>query len=337
LEKFTANYISDNKMLQTSVRIVMIRVMEKSVLPTKVRLVQIDADHLGQRIDNYLLTELKGVPKSRIYRILRKGEVRVNGGRIKPTYRLQLDDTVRIPPVRIEEREKGQVPHGLQRQLQEAVLYEDERFLVLNKPSGMAVHAGSGIEFGVIEVLRSLRGEGDFLELVHRLDRETSGCLLVAKQRETLLQLNEKLQGGGVEKHYLALLRGDWQGGMKTVNVSLQKNSVRGGERMVMVSVEGKEALSYFKPLRRFEAATLVDVEIKTGRTHQIRVHAAHFEQPLAGDQKYGNKGFNRQLKKLGLKRLFLHAERLSFSLHKPFEFCAPLPEALQRLLNKLD
>ncbi|MDQ7017177.1 MAG: pseudouridine synthase, partial [Gammaproteobacteria bacterium] len=149
--------------------------------------------------------------------------------------------------------------------------------------------------------------------------------------------LNEKLKGDGVEKHYLALLQGAWQGGVKTIDAPLQKNSVRGGERMVMVSAEGKEALSFFKPLRRFELATLVDVEIKTGRTHQIRVHATHFGQPLAGDQKYGNKGFNRQLKKLGLKRLFLHAERLSFTLHKPFEFRAPLPDALERLLNKLD
>lgn len=305
-----------------------------------VKQVIIDEGHDGQRIDNFLLTTLKGVPKSRIYRILRKGEVRVNKKRIKPTYRLKVDDVVRIPPVRMaEESELPSAPQPLLERLEQSVLYEDKQLLILNKPSGMAVHGGSGVNLGVIEMLRQLRPDEPFLELVHRLDRDTSGCLMIAKKRSMLRSLHEMLREGGIDKCYCALLRGAWQGAEKRVEAPLQKNTLRSGERMVRVHADGKSSLTTFYPLTRFANATFAHVELGTGRTHQIRVHAQHIKKPIAGDEKYGDPQFNQKMRDVGLKRLFLHAEELRF-IHPVTEVTlavqAPLGDELKSILEKM-
>ncbi|WJW76788.1 23S rRNA pseudouridine(955/2504/2580) synthase RluC [Thiohalobacter sp. IOR34] len=306
---------------------------------SRVRQVTIEAEQAGQRIDNFLMRHLKGVPRSLVYRLLRKGQVRVNRGRIKPEYRLQTGDLVRIPPV--QSREPGTPPGpGAGQRLAGRILYEDERLLVLDKPSGTAVHGGSGLSFGVIEALRASRPEARFLELVHRLDRETSGCLLIAKRRSELRMLHELLRSGAVEKRYLALLKGHWEGGPRTVDVPLRKSQLRGGERMVRVSADGKAARSRFSPLTRYREATLVEVLLDTGRTHQIRVHAAHLGQPLAGDEKYGDAVFNRRMRELGLRRLFLHAHSLAFTRPESGEeihVSAPLDDDLRALLQRLE
>jgi 23S rRNA pseudouridine955/2504/2580 synthase len=314
----------------------------------KASFVEIDEDRAGQRIDNFLLASLKGVPKSRVYRIVRKGEVRVNKGRVKVSYRLQEGDMVRIPPIRQAEIEAPVAPgaHVLAR-IEASILAEEKGFLVLNKPSGIAVHGGSGLNYGVIEALRVLRPDAPYLELVHRLDRETSGCLLIAKRRSVLREmhrlLREKSQGqsqdGGMDKRYLALLKGRWEGGERRVDAPLLKNTLRSGERVVTVSPEGKESLSLFRPVAYNEEATLVEVRLMTGRTHQIRVHAASIGHPIAGDEKYGDEQFNREMKAKGLRRLFLHAHFLSFSLEghdQPYQFFAPLDEKLEAVLECL-
>ncbi len=302
-----------------------------------VHFVEIDEDRQGQRIDNFLATQLKGVPKSRIYRILRKGEVRVNKKRAKPTYRLQPGDQVRIPPVRTSE-EKSLPNHSAVSWLEQTIVYEDKLLLVLNKPAGIAVHGGSGIHYGVIEALRALREEASRYELVHRLDRATSGLLLIAKRRSALRFLHEALREHRVEKQYLALIQGKMRKS-KAVNAPLRKQVLRSGERVVQVDPQGKHAESHFRPLRRCNQATLAEVEIVTGRTHQIRVHGAHINHPLAGDERYGNAPFNQQMKQLGLRRLFLHAHRLTLP-HPADETTlrleAPLPEELEQVLDAL-
>ncbi len=316
----------------------------------KVYFVEIDEDRAGQRIDNFLLASLKGVPKSRVYRILRKGEVRVNKGRIKASYRLQAGDTVRIPPIRQAEPDAPVSPgaHVLAR-IDANILAEEKGFLVLNKPSGIAVHGGSGLHYGVIEALRALRPDAPYLELVHRLDRETSGCLLIAKRRSILREMHrlfrvegrEQLSEISMDKRYLALLMGHWEGGERRVNMPLLKNTQRSGERMVTVNPEGKAALSLFRPVTRYADATLVEIRLLTGRTHQIRVHAAAIGHPIAGDQKYGDEEFNRFMKAQGLRRLFLHARSLTFALDleghdQPYQFSAPLEKELEAVLTAL-
>ena len=302
---------------------------------------EISADLAGQRVDNFLLNRLKGAPRSLIYRILRRGEVRVNKGRIRPEYRLKAGDTLRIPPVRLAPRTTPPRPaEPVLHQLENAILYEDNRLLVLNKPSGMAVHGGSGLSYGVIEGLRALRPQAPYLELVHRLDRDTSGCLLIAKKRSALRRLHELLRSNQVDKRYFALLKGQWRGGSRDIDAPLRKNVLRSGERMVRVDSEGKTALSIFRPLAVGKSASLVEVKLETGRTHQIRVHAASIDQPIAGDDKYGDDGFNRQLREIGLKRLFLHARSLRFQLiegESAIEVSAPLDEVLQQVLRKLE
>ena len=305
----------------------------------KVRLLTVSAEQAGQRVDNFLLRELKGVPRTRVYRLLRRGEVRVNKGRIGANYRLAEGDVVRIPPVRtaatVERPGPGQ--RALER-VAEAVVHEDDSLLVLDKPSGMAVHGGSGVSWGVIEALRALRPEARFLELVHRLDRETSGLLLIAKRRSTLRSLHELMREGGVEKRYLALLQGRWKGGARRMDMPLLKNTLRGGERVVTVSAEGKPALSVFRPVDQYPGAVLVEVELHTGRTHQIRVHAAHAGHPIAGDPKYGDEAFNEEMKVRGLQRLFLHAHSLAFRLPdgRELDLSAPLPAELAATLERL-
>jgi 23S rRNA pseudouridine955/2504/2580 synthase len=280
-----------------------------------VRYLEIDETRAGQRLDNFLIATLKGVPKSHIYRILRKGEVRINKGRARPDYRLEEGDVVRIPPLRLSSARDldPQAAEGFA-WLLPRILHEDDDMMVVNKPAGLAVHGGSGIGVGLIEALRGLRPEAGFLELAHRLDRDTSGCLLLAKTRPALLALHRMLREGKMEKRYIALVAGLWRGGAREVSAALEKNRVRAGERKVEVSEEGKEAASRFTPHQRFGFATLMEIRLLTGRTHQARVHAAHLGHPIAGDDKYGDRDFNRRLHKLGLRRLFLHAQRLRFT-----------------------
>ena len=300
--------------------------------------VKIDVDSAGQRLDNFLMRHLSGVPKSRIYRAVRGGEVRVNKGRIAISYRLQTGDVVRIPPLRQTEKKAALVPaKEVLLQLKNSILYEDDQLLVLNKPSGVPVHGGTGLRGGVISGLRVLFDRCKFLELVHRLDKETSGCLLIAKKRRLLVELHALLASRAVKKRYVLLVKGRWQGGRVSVKVPLKKNVLQSGERMVQVSEEGKSAITIFEPLQCFEQATLLVAYPKTGRTHQIRVHALHLGHPLAGDQKYGDRVFNQRLKKMGLKRLFLHAEAISCPLAdgKIIDVQAPLPEDLQKVLKK--
>jgi 23S rRNA pseudouridine955/2504/2580 synthase len=313
--------------------------MEKLGRPA-VQWLDISNEQAGQRIDNFLLRVLKGVPKSRIYRLLRKGEVRVNKGRIGPEYRLASGDQVRIPPVRVAPTGAAVPPGGVLQRLAAAVIYEDERLLVLDKPCGMAVHGGSGLDYGVIEGLRALRPQAPFLELVHRLDRETSGCLMVAKKRSELRTLHELLRRGGVHKRYLLLTMGDWQRGPWQVDAPLKKNQLSSGERIVRVDSLGKPALTRFRCLQAYPGTSLMEADLETGRTHQIRVHAAHTGYPLAGDDKYGNPEFNRRLRKLGLKRLFLHAHYLAFrdpDRDRSIAVSAPLGEDLRAFIQQLE
>ena len=306
-----------------------------------VRFVTISPEQAGQRIDNFLLRELKGVPRSVIYRILRKGEVRVNKGRIKAVYRLKEGDSIRIPPVRVApERQGAVVSDELRQQLQEAIIQEDRDLLILDKPAGLAVHAGSGIRWGIIEMFRAIRPELAYLELVHRLDRETSGCLLLAKNRESLTALHEQIQLHHFDKRYLALVAGPWHNeGDRTINEPLERIQ-RGGERMVEVSLAGKSAISHLHPVSKYRDSTLLEVRIETGRTHQIRVHCASIDHPVAGDDKYGDREFNTRMKKMGLKRLFLHAHSLSFTHPRsgePVHISAPLGRELQQVLTLLE
>lgn len=308
-----------------------------------VQLLEIGPEAAGQRIDNFLRTQLKGVPKTLIYRILRKGEVRVNKGRIKPEYKLQAGDLVRVPPLRLAERdEPAPLAQGLLERLEAAIVHEDKALILLNKPAGIAVHGGSGLSHGVIEALRQLRQlrpEAKDLELVHRLDRDTSGLLMIAKKRSMLRHLHEALRGDGVDKRYLALVRGFWPAARKQVSAPLQKNTLRSGERMVEVDEEGREALTLFRVLRRFgDFATLVEAKPVTGRTHQIRVHARHAGHPIAGDAKYGDEEFTREIRALGGKRLFLHAYSLVVPLPEGGELRleAPVDEMWAQTLERL-
>lgn len=313
---------------------------DKTVPKQAAELVTVDSRYEGQRIDNFLVAYLKGVPKSWVYRVLRTGEVRVNKGRAKPTYRVNSGDVIRIPPLR--RAEPGEAPEpGMQvlEAVGKAVFFEDSGLLILNKPSGIAVHGGSGLSYGIIEALRVLRPAAE-LELVHRLDRETSGCLMIAKKRSILRALHELLREGGMDKRYVALVQGRWHGGERCVSAPLQKNVLSSGERIVTVREEGKEAESIFRPLSRFEDATLMEIQPLTGRTHQIRVHAAHVGHPIAGDEKYGDRDFNRAMRDRGLRRLFLHARALRFKLasqEQVVEVSAPLDPALENLLSGLN
>jgi 23S rRNA pseudouridine955/2504/2580 synthase len=311
-----------------------------------VRFVEIDDTDEGQRLDNFLVRHLKGVPKSRIYRIVRHGEVRINKGRVKPDYRLQAGDVVRIPPVRTATRPEAPSARKLE-WLKERVIYEDEVMLAVDKPSGLAVHGGSGISLGLIEALRQLRPECRFLELVHRLDRDTSGVLLIAKKRSVLKDLHEQLREGSTRKIYTALLLGAWSGKARRIEAALEKNQLRSGERLVRVAEQGKTAISRFVPEKNFTSArslthgaSLVRIHLLTGRTHQARVHAAHIGHPIAGDEKYGDAEFNVTMKTFGLKRLFLHAASITFT--HPVKSCkiqieAPLADELQKVLENLE
>ncbi len=314
--------------------------MAKNVEQHQVSFLTVNEEHAERRLDNFLIGHFGSVPKTRIYQMIRKGEVRVNKGRIKQNYRLQLGDMVRIPPVYITPRENlSKPPEALSRLIKNSIIYEDEYLLAINKPSNIAVHSGSGVPYGVIEILRAQRPESHFLELVHRLDRATSGCLLVAKDHKTLRGMHDILKSGDVKKMYLALLKGQLMKTLQTVDLSLSKKGGASGDRKVRVDKAGKQALTHFYLLERFNVASLSRVELMTGRTHQIRVHAASIDHPLAGDEKYGDWEFNRAMKKSGLKRLFLHAQTLSFKMPttgKQINLTAQLPDELQQCLDIL-
>ncbi len=313
----------------------------EKVISANVQFFTISEDEAGQRLDNFLLAKLKGVPKSLIYRIVRKGEVRVNKGRAKPEYKLQAEDMVRVPPVRVAEKNEPPVSTKLNKvaELEAQILYEDEVMLVLNKPSGIAVHGGSGLSFGVIEALRALRPDARFLELVHRIDRDTSGILLVAKKRSALRSLHEQLREKIVQKTYLALVRGQWQAHCKVIKAPLNKNELASGERIVRVSEEGKPSETRFSIEERYAQATLIKASPITGRTHQIRVHTQHAGHPIALDDKYGDKEFDQKMQQCGLNRLFLHAYEIRFEHPKTGEqmhITAPLDKALKAVLATL-
>ena len=300
--------------------------------------VEINEDNCDQRLDNFLISRLKGVPKSRIYRLVRKGEVRVNKGRVDIKYRLAAGDVVRIPPVRVAERsEEFFVPKGLQAALQQGILFEDDGFMVINKPAGFAVHGGSGVSSGIIEGLRLMRPEARFLELVHRLDKDTSGCLLIAKKRSALRKLQEFFRNSEIKKTYQALLAGQWERKKLIVTAPLLKNISKGGERIVVISKAGKAAETLFTRIKLFRNATLVEASPKTGRTHQIRVHAASLGHAIVGDDRYGIDEINKLFKNKGYKRMFLHAETLKFKhpvTDEKMTISAPLPLQLMNLLN---
>jgi 23S rRNA pseudouridine955/2504/2580 synthase len=307
-----------------------------------VRHVEIDAEMQGLRLDKLLGQLLVGVPRTRIFRLIRRGEVRVNGRRAGPEQRLTLGDSVRVPPIREAEPvvpgAPPRVPPGLIKAVERAIIHEDERLLVLDKPSGLAVHGGSGLSFGVIEALRASRPD-ETLELAHRLDRDTSGCLLIARRGSALRVLHALLRQGSVQKKYLALLAGRWKLGRKSVNAPLRTDLRVGGERTVKVDERGKEALTEFKPVEHYGSrATLIEATLRTGRTHQIRVHAAWCGHPVLGDEKYGAEVANAELAELGLRRMFLHAHSLAFSWPGggAQSFSAPLPAELRGVLDRL-
>ena len=296
-------------------------------------MLEVGEESVGQRIDNFLIRNLKGVPKSHVYRILRSGEVRVNSGRIKPDYRLVDGDKVRVPPVLVATPEAR--PPA--RSLALPVVFEDDALIVIDKPSGVAVHGGSGISFGVIESLRAERPRAKFLELAHRLDRDTSGLLMVGKKRTALVELHRMLRDGEVRKDYVAIVKGRWKGGGRKIDGPLHKYVTAEGERRVSVRDDGQQAISLFKPLAAGDTASMLDIRLMTGRTHQIRVHAAHVGHPILGDDKYGDFDLNRALVKQGVKRLFLHARQLSLShplSGEPLAFVSPLPPEMQRFLD---
>ena len=307
-----------------------------------VSLVTISEGQAGQRLDNFLVKHLKGVPKSHIYRILRSGQVRINSGRKKPHYKLQPGDTLRLPPIRISENQDSPVPETVIQLLKNAIIFENDDIIAINKPSGIAVHKGSGLNFGVIEAFRQIDPEQP-LELVHRLDRETSGCLLLAKNRQILAQLHEMLRQEKtihIEKSYLALLDGSWSGGNKTIDIGISKVK-RSGEHMMQADESGDRAVSHFEPLEIFDRGisrpcSLMKITIDTGRTHQIRVHAKYSGHAIIGDSKYGDKEANKVFRDMGLKRLFLHARRLYLPLPDPITIEAPLSDELEALIQQL-
>jgi 23S rRNA pseudouridine955/2504/2580 synthase len=312
----------------------------EAVGATAVRHLRVDTERAGQRLDNYLLGELKGVPRSHVYRLIRSGQVRVNSGRTSPGYRLKAGDRVRVPPVGVRPAARSRPTPDRLDWLTERIIYEDARIMVVDKPAGLAVHGGSGVSLGLIEALRLLRPDSADLELAHRLDRDTSGCLLLAKRRSALRLLHELLREGQVDKRYLTLVKGRWQEDVAEIDAPLLTRRV-GGEARVKVDESGKDARSSFRVVERYgKTASLLEVSIDTGRTHQIRVHAQHAGHPVAGDERYGDNDFDEYLKSFGLTRMFLHAHSLAFDwpdTGEPFSASAPLPDDLRSVLTALE
>lgn len=309
-------------------------------LQYKARQLQVNADHAGRRIDNFLAGYLKDIPKSRLYQMLRKGEVRVNSARIKQDHRLKEGDKIRIPPVFLgQSKDDVQIPDRLIKILTDNILYENNFILVLNKPAGISVHGGTRQQFGIIEAMRKFRPETENLDLVHRLDKDTSGCLLIAKNHRALRSLHDQLKNGKIEKNYIALLKQKIKRKFLEVNIPLEKNKLVGKERMVQAKKDGKQAVTKFLIEKHFKNSSLAKIRLVTGRTHQIRVHAAQLGHPVAGDRKYGDRNFNNEIRRAGLKRLFLHADSLKFinpETGKYIHINAPLPYELGEVLKKL-
>ena len=305
-----------------------------------VNFIEIDEQNSGQRIDNFLFNHLKSVPKGHIYKIIRKGEVRVNKGRIKQTYKLQSGDNVRIPPITVTEKPPKPSPgRSLLNLIEHSIIFEDDCLMAINKPSGVAVHGGSGVSYGIIEALRALKPDYNFIELIHRLDRDTSGCLLIAKKRSALVSVQNLLRHRQTDKRYLTLLCGKVGFARKKVTAPLLREELKSGERFVRVDKNGKESTSYFTKLQEFKDSTLMEVKIVTGRTHQIRVHSQFLGHHVAGDSKYGNYACNQRLKKRGLKRLFLHSSEITFKHPESdikMTIKAPLTEELDIFLSVL-
>lgn len=317
--------------------------LRKTIVNQAVSRVIVDAESAGQRLDNFLVRILKGVPKSHLYRIVRSGEVRINGGRVDVSYRIAAGDEIRVPPIRlapVAALSASPVSATRARRTELPVLFEDEALLVINKPAGIAVHGGSGLDFGVIEALREQRPEARFLELAHRLDRETSGVLLVGKKRSSLKVLHDMFRHGGSDKRYLALVSGRWVDAARDVRLPLNKYLTDDGERRVSVGgEEGKFAHTIFRKRLTGDRFSLIEAQLKTGRTHQIRVHLAHLGYPIAGDDKYGDFALNRKLVGEGLKRMFLHAWRIRFPhpvSGAPMTIEAPLPKELELFVSRL-
>ena len=301
--------------------------------------ITVDQDSEGQRLDNFLASRLKGVPKSRLYRLLRKGEIRVNKKRAKPSQRLLSDDQIRVAPIRLSESQNSSASAGLIDELEKRVLMEDEHILIIDKPTGLAVHGGSGLKIGLIEAIRQSEGR-EKCELAHRLDRDTSGCLILAKNRRSLLELHRQLRESEIEKHYSALCAGKWRSAIRQIDAPLRKNTLKSGERVVVSAEDGKQSITHFRVDQRFKEATLLDVRLDTGRTHQIRVHAQLAGCPLVGDSKYSDRETNQTFRNMGFRRLFLHAARLRFRhpvSNEWVECSAKLPEDLATPLANLD
>lgn len=314
--------------------------MNHKKITHSVNFAEIDENNSGQRIDNFLFNYLSGVPKGHVYKIIRKGEVRVNKGRIKQTYKLQPGDIVRIPPITVTEKSTQPAPgRSLLSLIEKSVIFEDDSLIAINKPSGVAVHGGSGISYGIIEALRALKPQEKFLELIHRLDRDTSGCLLIAKKRSALTKIQNLLRNRQTDKHYLTLLCGKVRFSNKKVTAPLLREALKSGERFVRVDDRGKESTSYFTKLEQYKDAALMDVKIVTGRTHQIRVHAQFLGHCVAGDSKYGNFACNQRLKEKGLRRLFLHSAEFSFKhpeTGRNLTIKAPLSDELKQFLTRV-
>lgn len=314
--------------------------MSDTKATTKAHTLAVEPEFAGQRIDNFLINRIKGVPRSYWYRVVRRGEVRVNKGRVKPSYRLRAGDAVRIPPTRASADEAPIIPPALASRLAARIIYEDERLIAVDKPAGLAVHGGSGISAGLIESMRAARPELTALELVHRLDRDTSGCILLAKRPSALREVHRLIRTNAVDKRYLALVCGQPPRTALDVTAPLRKNVLAGGERIVRVDpLEGKDARTRFRTLGQYGRWSLVEAALLTGRTHQIRVHAAHLHLPIAGDDKYGSNECNREVRELGLNRMFLHAAKLRFKpewREHPLAIAAPLPEDLLGVIERL-
>ncbi|MEZ5573136.1 MAG: 23S rRNA pseudouridine(955/2504/2580) synthase RluC [Halioglobus sp.] len=305
----------------------------------RTRYLTVDDNSSGQRLDNFLTREMKGVPRARLYRALRKGEVRVNKGRVRADYKLSEGDLVRIPPLQLAATgSPARIPRNQFDQLAHRIIYEDDRLIVMDKPAGLAVHGGSGLSFGLIECLRQMRPDSRYLELVHRLDRDTSGLIMLAKRAVMLRELHRQLREKHVDKRYLALVAGSWPKNVRVIDAPLEKNVLQSGERMVRVSQDGKKAVTEFSVVERLRGATLVEAKPLTGRTHQIRVHAQHAGFPLLGDEKYSNDRTEEFAREIGLKRLFLHAAKLRFKLPsgEDYTFMAPLDKNLESIVIKL-
>lgn len=309
---------------------------------SKVQFLDVGEEDSGQRLDNFLMRHFRKAPKALIYRIIRKGEVRVNKGRSKVSARLQAGDIVRVPPLRVEQSEKvdtSEIPADELRQIEQSILYEDNDLIVVNKPSGVAVHGGGGIRYGLIEVLRALRPKARRLELVHRIDRDTSGCLLVAKKASVLKALHQQMRDDQFEKRYLAIVSGQWPKNVTKVDLPLKKEHLKDGGWHVKVARDGKSALSYFELKQHLKGCDLMAVRLKTGRTHQIRVHALAHECALVGDDRYGDRELNKRFRKHGMKRLALHAHILGFThpnTEERMRFVAPLWSDFKRLIEEL-